>query len=501
MVIPPQEWTRTLSKTSELDAARSLSTAPDVLDALANSSNVAVRIAVAKNVAAQKATIVRLIDDQDWAVRSLALQHKSASRSETRVYLEAVIDQYPDFVLQHRHVSPELIQEIYQSGNDYVLERIASHRKTPLDILTELAQHPDAHIRQALFRNQHAPSSVLALGVKDVDFMCRASIAAHRNLTEDLATQLLGDESLQVLHGVARNLHLSQETQVLAELKVEVIIADRKKTNPTRVRKRALSIVSDEITWDYFQRCVDDRVAGVRIAVKLGAYEQGLIDLNRCVAALRLEKVPSLVFEYTDLISPIKALAVMETLDYHGPLNGHLRDDWAGDREAVIVALNTRRPYMAWDVVQHASLDEELLELLARCESMSLTFNVARQKDHLKWPEAIVRGGISDRFVPQIVVALHPLTSLATMNVIKKSRSAHVRAAMVAKMDAEELARAARSSMSLVRTAVAVHPDATDATFTLLAMDPDEGVRAAVLGSSRATDEIRALAKLSSLAL
>jgi len=32
-------------------------------------------------------------------------------------------------------------------------------------------------------------------------------------------------------------------------------------------------------------------------------------------------------------------------------------------------------------------------------------------------------------------------------------------------------------------------------------MDPDEGVRGAVLASKRATDEIRALAKLSSLAV
>jgi hypothetical protein len=85
------------------------------------------------------------------------------------------------------------------------------------------------------------------------------------------------------------------------------------------------------------------------------------------------------------------------------------------------------------------------------------------------------------------------------MNVIRKSRSAPVRAAMVSKMSAHELVLAAQSAMPLVRTAVALHPETTDATFISLAMDSDEGVRAAVLGSNRATDEIRALAKLSTL--
>ena len=499
MVIPPQEWTQTLSKTSELDAARSLSTSVDELDELASSANATVRAAVAKNLGAQKATIVRLLSDPDWTVRSCALAHKSVAKADTRQHLEEALVEHPDFVLRHRHVTADLIQAVYESGSDEVLEYVAGHRRTPLEILISLAQHQNAQIRHAVFMNQHIPSTVLALGLGDPDFLCRACIAGHRNLTEELATRLLDDESLQVLHGVARNLHLSQETQILAERKVEATIEHRKKHNPTRVRKRARSIVEDEITWDYFQRCVDDRVAGVRIAVKLGAFDQGLIDLNRCVAALRLEKMPSLVFEYTDLISPLKALAVMHSLEYQGPLKGHLKDDWSEDREVVVAALETKRAYMAWDVVQSVELDAELLELLAHCERMSLTFNVARQKGFVKWPESIVRGGICDTFVPQIIVALHSSTTSETMNVLRKSRSAPVRAAMVAKMEPSELVQAAQSAMPLVRTAVALHPETTDATYTSLAMDPDEGVRAAVLSSHRATDEIRALAKLSTL--
>jgi hypothetical protein len=247
----------------------------------------------------------------------------------------------------------------------------------------------------------------------------------------------------------------------------------RKKNNPTRVRKRALSIINDEISWDYFHRCVNDRVAGVRIAVKLGAFEQGLIDLNRCLGALRREKVPSLVFEYMDLISPLKAVALMHALDYQGRIRGRLRDDWSDDREVVVAALETKRAYMAWDVVQSVELDEHLLELLAHCERMSLTFNVARQKDFVKWPESIVRGGICDTFVPQVIVAMHKSTKPETMNLLRKSRSAPVRAAMVAKMDPAELVLAAQSAMPLVRTAVALHPQTTDATFISLAMDPD----------------------------
>jgi len=501
MVIPPQEWTQTLSKTSELDAACSLSTSVEDLHELASSRSWAVRAAVAKNIGTQKTTIVRLLSDSDWRVRARALDHKSVAKADTRPYLEEAMAKHPDFVLRHRHVTPDLIQTVYESGSDQVLEQIAGHRRTPLEILTTLASHENAQIRKAVFMNQHIPSTVLTLGLEDPDFLVRTCIASHRNLTEELAAQLLEDMSLQVLHGVARNLHLSQETQILAERKLEAAIEHRKIHKPTRVRKRALSIVKDEITWDYFQRCVDDRVAGVRIAVKLGAFEQGLIDLNRCVAALRLEKMPSLVFEYTDLISPSKAIAVMNSLDYQGPLKGHLKQDWSRDRGVVIAALETKRAYMAWDVVQSVELDEELLALLVHCERMSLTFNVARQKGFVKWPEVIVRGGICDTFVPQVIVALHPLTTPETMNVLRKSRSAPVRAAMVNKMDPAELVQAAQSAMPLVRAAVALHPETSDATFISLAMDSDEGVRAAVLGSNRATDEIRALAKLSTLAV
>ena len=508
----PDDWTEMLNVppgvsasrsfyTPDEVAARSLSTPVEELDQLANSLNSSVRSAVARNLATEKATILRLVSDPVWLVRRNALEHKSMNKRDTRIHLEQLAVDNPTFVLLHRHVTADLIDIMYQRADLGILELIAGHRRTPTALLETLATHEAMSVRHELFQNQSVPSSILQFGITDDDFACRVAIASHRNLTDDLAMQLMDDTSLQVLHNLARNRHISQETLVLAERSLQATLDHRKKYKPTPIRKRAQTIVNEEITWDYFQRCVDDPVAGVRIAIKLGAYEQDLIDLDRCVAALRREKMAHLVFAYVDLISPMKALRVMTSLAYDGYIKGRLREDWVKDRDVIVAALETKRAEIAWDVAQNVELDAELLSLLLHCGRLSMSVYQTRHKGHTKWAKAIYPGGICDTFIPQVVVALHPKTSPETLNLLRKSRSAPVRAALVPKMNVEELKRAATSNMPLVRTAVAKHPKTPEAIFISLAMDPDEGVRAAVLASKRATDEIRAVAKLSSLAI
>jgi len=478
-----------------------LSTPPEELDQLANSQNDWIRGAVARNLATDKATIMRLVSDPAWIVRHNALEHKSMTKRDTRIHLEHLVLENPTFVLMHRHVTSDLIEIMYERADVRTLELIAEHHRTTHTIFAELATHQVMSVRHALFKNQRVPSNVLQLGIADADFICRVAIASHRNLTDDLAMRLMDDSSLQVLHNLARNRHISQETLVLAERRLQATVDHRKKYKPTPIRKRAQTIVNEEITWDYFQRCVDDPVAGVRIAIKLGAYEQDLIDLDRCVAALRREKMVHLVFAYLDLISPLKALRVMTSLHYDGYLKGRLRDDWVQDREVIVAALQTKRAEIAWDIVQNVELDVELLSLLVHCNRLSMSFYQTRHKGHTKWTKAIYPGGICDTFIPQVVVALHPKTRSEDLQLLRKSRSAPVRAALVPKMNEQELVHAATSHMALVRTAVAQHPKTPESVFISLAMDPDEGVRGAVLASKRATDEIRALAKLSSLAV
>ena len=496
----PDEWSAMLADHPDMHRARSLTTSGEDLDILASSLNTSVRVAVARNIGTQKATIVRLLADVEWRVRAIALQHRCLNKADTKADLDALILSEPRYVLQHRHATAELIEVAYGSADIGILQLIAGHRRTPLEILATLATHEVMAVRHAVFLNQSAPSSVIQLGIGDADFNCRVAIATHRNLTDELAMQLMNDSSLQVLHNLARNRHISEETLVIAERKLQATVDHRKKYKPTPIRKRAQTIVSEEITWDYYQRCVDDPVAGVRIAIKLGAFEQGLIDLDRCVKALGRERMVHLVFAYVDLISPMKALEVMTSLRYDGYLKGRLRDDWVQDRDVIVAALKTKRAEIAWDVVQNVDLDAELLELLAHCARLSMSLYQTRHKGHTKWTKAIYPGGICDTFIPQVVVALHPKTAPETLNLLRKSRSAPVRAALVPKMNVDELVQAAASKMPLVRTAVAAHPKTPDSVFITLAMDSDEGVRAAVLGSKRATDEIRALAKLSSLA-
>ena len=500
-MIVPDEWILMFAPNPEVTLASSLSTPVEELDALASSSDEWVRAAVARNIGAAKATIVRLLSDEEWTVRASALGHKCLGKSDTRSHLEEMILTDPLYVLAHRHVTSDLIEQAYQSADWGTLHAIAGHRRTSVYILTALATHEVTAIRHEVFMNQYAPSGVIELGIADVDYVCRVAIAKHRNLTDELALKLMDDTSLQVLHNLARNRHISEETLIVAERKLQATLDHRKKYKPTPIRKRAQTIVSEEITWDYFQRCVDDPVAGVRIAIKLGAFEQNLIDLSRCVTALRRERMVHLVFSYLDLISPRKALEVMTALQYDGYLKGRLRDDWVKDREVVISALKTKRPEIAWDVVQNVELDAELLALLVECQRLSMSFYQTRHKGHTKWTKAIYPGGICDTFIPQVVVALHPKTSNETLKLLRKSRSAPVRAALVPKMNVDELRLAATSKMVLVRTAVAKHPKTPEEIYISLAMDPDEGVRTAVVESSRATDEIRALAKLAGLGL
>ena len=485
-----------LSQSNESLQARSFSTSPERLAELATCKNLDVRLAVARNLSTSVDTLLTLAQDPNGQVRMSALVNKNLSMKMTRPYLLQELKLHPEYVLSHRHANEEIVDAIAVNATVEILPRIAQNRRTSVSLLAELSQHELAKVRGAVFANPKTPSTVLANGVSDEQFWIRVLVAQHRNLTDVLGAEMLKDTSMQVIEAISINHHIAEDVQNAAKKRLEDVLFNRQKAGRGTARQRAETIVTETISWEFFNRVKSNKVAGMRIAVKLAAYEQGLINRARCLYELEKEKSRHVVFSYFDLISPMKAYKLFEGLEYTGHLTGVLRNDWIDDRELLERALETKRGEWAWDIAQKAKLDSELLDLLADADRFSLRDRTPGPHEFSRWPGAVVDNGICQTFVPAVVVAMHPKTAPETMAKVRKMRGHVVRAALVSKMQEQDLAQAATSKIALIRVAVARNPLTSLPVLTSLAMDKDPKVRAQVLESQRVTPAIRAMAAL-----
>ena len=485
-----------MSQPNELLKARSFSTSPEKLAELATCQKMDVRLAVARNLSTSVETLLTLATDTCGQVRMSALVNKNLSMKETRPFLFNELKSHPEYVLSHRHANEEIVEAIAANATIEILPRIAQSRRTSIALLDELSKHEHPRIRGAAFSNPRTPSRVLVNGVNDVQFWIRVAVAQHQNLTDVLGQSMLKDSSMQVIEAISNNIHISEVVQNAAKKRLEDVLFNRQKAGQGTARQRAESIVTETITWEFFNRVITNKVAGMRIAVKLAAYEQGLINQARCLYELEKEKSRHVVFSYFDLISPIKAFKLFEGLKYQGHLTGVLRNDWIEDRELLEHALETKCGNFAWDIAQKAPLDSGLLDLLADADRYSLSGHTPGPHEFSRWPGAVVVTGICSTFVPAVVVAMHTHTSPETMARVRKMRGHVVRAALVSKMEGQDLAQAATSKISLIRVAVARNPLTPLPVLTALAMDKDPKVRDQVLESERVTPAISAMAAL-----
>ena len=476
----------------EKSRARDARTTSAELAELAKSGSGYVRREVAMHQNTDLETLVILSHDEWTPICLLALENHNMKRASSVPILKEMIESNLDFVIMHRHVTRELLDDAYVRAYEIkdttALETIAQHHRTSPATLASHLESTKAQVRISAVSNPNLPVTSLTSCINDKSFAVRQALAMRKDLPDETARLLADDLSVGVRKAISNNSHLDPYIRSLAETSLVTYRQKLGLARRGRVIDRVTELISSPITSDRYHEDSNHTTPGIRIGANLAAYDQDLIPLEDCLLALSSERWVAIV-AYLDLIDPMKSLDIMLAKHISEPLSKVLRADWVTRPDVTRRVLETRVPQFAYDVARYVKLEPWMLELLHGTGRYTLS-RIVRN-----WPKGIAGKAIVDlgryyAFVPDVLVALHPLTSEEIMVELSKSRLTCVKAALVSKMGPDELRQNARRRIP-IRVAVAKNSLTPQDVLLSLSMDRERSVRQAVLTNPKITAEMR----------
>jgi len=145
---------------------------------LARDSDLAVRLAVARNSAAPEEALIELRDAED---RSILLS-----------------------IAGNRAMPPVLLQSLVETGDPDICAAIAENSSTPQDLLERFASDQNERVRAAVARNPAAPTVLLASLADDKNDLVRQGVAENPATPATVLAHLYTDRNPQVLASLAR---------------------------------------------------------------------------------------------------------------------------------------------------------------------------------------------------------------------------------------------------------------------------------------------------------
>jgi hypothetical protein len=145
---------------------------------LARDSDLAVRLAVARNSAAPEEALIELRDAED---RSILLS-----------------------IAGNRAMPPVLLQSLVETGDPDICAAIAENSSTPKDLLERFASDQNERVRAAVARNPAAPTVLLASLADDKNDLVRQGVAENPATPATVLAHLYTDRNPQVLASLAK---------------------------------------------------------------------------------------------------------------------------------------------------------------------------------------------------------------------------------------------------------------------------------------------------------
>ena len=214
-----------------IEIARSINTAEPTLLWLSESTNNAIRMAVASNPAASKKVIARLVKDMDGQVRLSTLDNPSLTSD---LVVDLLQDSNPLISLRAYEILNErrkanglapitnktkltTVSDLpaLKPGTTYVrdeppitasgayavvvfLKMIARKYSTPSERLSELANHFDPEVRAEVAKNSNLPVDAMWTLVNDTEAMVKRSLLQNESVPEELIQELQKDSDQTV---------------------------------------------------------------------------------------------------------------------------------------------------------------------------------------------------------------------------------------------------------------------------------------------------------------
>lgn len=214
-----------------IEIAKSINTAEPTLLWLSESSNSAIRMAVASNPAASKKVIARLVKDMDGQVRLSTLDNPSLTSD---LVVDLLQDANPLISLRAYEILNErrkanglapitnktkltTVSDLpaLKPGSTYVrdeppitasgayavvvfLKMIARKYSTPSERLSELANHFDPEVRAEVAKNSNLPIDAMWTLVNDTEAMVKRSLLENESVPEELIQELQKDSDQTV---------------------------------------------------------------------------------------------------------------------------------------------------------------------------------------------------------------------------------------------------------------------------------------------------------------
>jgi hypothetical protein len=164
----------TMDNRALIKEAQSAATTPARLTELAEHADADVRRAAARNGALPEETVVRLLDDPVWEVRTVAAHHKRAPRDRTET----------------------ILRQLAESPEPYPRAVSARSPHAPIDLLVKLADDPDAETRSNAVKNARTPPAVARAKLTDSEPCVVLGALAHPSVSNQERRAFLSEDFL-----------------------------------------------------------------------------------------------------------------------------------------------------------------------------------------------------------------------------------------------------------------------------------------------------------------
>jgi len=384
----------------------------------------------------------------------------------------------------------EALTALAKDKNNWVRRLVAGNVSTPVEVVMVLAKDKDGYVREGLARNaasilaaesMEAPPSTLQLLARLPKTDIRLAVTRNPNTPAETLRALASDKVKKVRESALAALDATGITEVWT-WPVGV------KTSEDRMR--VLATLDDAAV---LERLTDDSMVSTRVFAWMRTAELGVRPIAEVHRHLRAEsgggstqaknrwiemRIAGLRGSASDAL-----VDVMIGVDADGHAAGEIRSGTPFSEEQLLRMLAAKFKWTAWEVASTLPLTTGLLEALATAASTSepiysYDFWLREYAGH---PGVV----LSDEFVsrhPQVLVAMHPLTPAPVVAKLRKGRSKYVRAACLRRQDTsqEMLIAASDDQDAEIRAAVVANPNCPPGIVQRLSKDGEAQVRAAV---------------------
>ena len=187
-----------LKRHGKRNLLESQSTAPEVLEELAEDEDADVRYGVAGNPNTPAEVLMKLAEDEDKWVRQEVAYNRSTPVEILRKLAEDEEENVRQEVAENPGIPSEAIRKLAEDEYWSVRCGVAENPKTPTEALRKLAEDENMSVRHGVAKNPSTSDEILRKLAEDEDWHVRCAVAKNSNTSSEVLRKLAEDKVWEV---------------------------------------------------------------------------------------------------------------------------------------------------------------------------------------------------------------------------------------------------------------------------------------------------------------